>query len=213
MREACAPDTASRDRKLRPRSNARNQTATSTRGVAAVACLLALLMLPHRAFATDAGQVLTYNGDCYVIEDGKRDKLNMGDVVHVGDVLEVPSDARLKLQMTDGSVLSLAANSRMTIGSYDVSADGAQRDAKLNLDSGVVRAVVSKMTEKSTFEVNTATGVAAARSTDWFVEYRPATTSTEVSVLDGTVGVLGHRNARGAQNRFDSSLIRQRYRR
>jgi hypothetical protein len=49
--------------------------------------------------------------------------------------------------MTDGSVLSLAANSRMTIGSYYVSAEGAQRDAKLNLDSGVVRAVVSKMTE------------------------------------------------------------------
>jgi hypothetical protein len=45
------------------------------------------------AFATDAGQVLTYNGDCYVIADGKRNKLNMGDVVHVGDVLEVPGNA------------------------------------------------------------------------------------------------------------------------
>jgi hypothetical protein len=59
-----------------------------------------------------------------------------------------------------------------------------------------VRAVVSKMAQQSTFEVSTATGVAAARSTDWFVEYRPATTSTEVSVLDGTVafsdvGTLG----------------------
>jgi hypothetical protein len=45
------------------------------------------------AFATDAGQVLTYNGDCYVIADGKRNKLNMGDVVHVGDVSEVPGNA------------------------------------------------------------------------------------------------------------------------
>ena len=173
---------------MTPRPTARNQTATAPRRAAAgVACFVALLMMTSPASATDAGQVLTYNGDCYVVADGKRAKLNMGDVVHVGDVLEVPDDAKLKLQMTDGSVLSLAANSRMTIGSYDVSSDGAQRDVKLNLDSGMVRAVVSKMTEKSTFEVSTATGVAAARSTDWFVEYRQATTATEVSVLDGTV--------------------------
>jgi len=161
--------------------------AAAGRGVALAACLVALLVLPHRAFATDAGQVLTYNGDCYAIADGKRSKLNMGDVVHVGDVLELSDDAKLKLQMADGSVLSLGPNTRMTVGTYDVSADGAQRDAKLTLDSGVMRAVVSKMTEKSTFEVDTATGVAAARSTDWFVEYRPATSATEVSVLDGTV--------------------------
>jgi hypothetical protein len=155
--------------------------------MAIIVCLIALPMLPHRAFATDAGQVLTYNGDCYAITEGKRVKLNMGDTVHVGDVLEIPADAKLKLQMVDGSVLALGANSRMTIGGYDVSADGAQREVKLNLDNGLVRAVVSKLNQQSTFEVSTATGVAAARSTDWFVEYRPATSSTEVSVLDGTV--------------------------
>lgn len=173
---------------LHPHPLFRRQMAkASCRAAAVLVCLVALLMLPHRAFATDAGQVVTYNGDCYAIANGKRSKLNMGDVVHVGDVLEVPGDAKLKLQMADGSVLALGGNSRMTIGSYDISADGTQRDAKLDLDSGVVRAVVSKMTQKSTFEVNTATGVAAARSTDWFVEYRPATSLMAVSVLDGTV--------------------------
>lgn len=154
-------------------------------------------MQPHPVFASDAGQVLTYDGECYVISGGKRTKLSMGDAVHVGDVLEIPNDGKLKLQMADGSVLSLAANSRLTIQNYDVSANGAQRDAKLNLDSGIVRAVVSKMAEKSTFEVNTATGVAAARSTDWFVEYQPSTSSTEVSVLDGTVAFSGVGAANG----------------
>src|ERR1700761_3899715 len=96
------------DRRLRPRPIARDQTATAPRRTAAgVACVVALLMMTSPASATDAGQVLTYNGDCYVVADGKRAKLNMGDVVHVGDVLEVPDDAKLKLQMTDGSVLSL----------------------------------------------------------------------------------------------------------
>jgi hypothetical protein len=165
---------------------ARRRTGT------AIACLVALLMLSHRALATDAGQVLTYNGECYATtSDGKRTKLNMGDSVHAGDVLEIPADAKLKLQMADGSVLALGANSKMTIASYDVTADGAHRDVKLNLDSGIVRAVVSKMSQQSTFEVSTATGVAAARSTDWFVEYQQATTLTDVSVLDGTVALSG----------------------
>ncbi len=175
--------------KLRHIAHGQTVAAAPLRVVAAVVYIVALLVLPHRAFATDAGQVLTYNGDCYVIVDGKRNKLSMGDVVHVGDVLELPDDAKLKLQMADGSVLSLGANSRMTIGSYDISADGTQRDVKMNLDGGVVRAVVSKMTQKSTFEVSTATGVAAARSTDWFVEYRPTNTLMEVSVVDGTVAI------------------------
>lgn len=171
---------------------ARIPTASARRRIAtAIACLVALLMLSHRALATDAGQVLTYNGECYATSDGKRTKLNMGDVVHAGDVLEIPADAKLKLQMADGSVLALGANSKMTIASYDVTADGAHRDVKLNLDSGIVRAVVSKMSQQSTFEVSTATGVAAARSTDWFVEYQQATTLTDVSVLDGTVAFSG----------------------
>jgi len=159
----------------------------SYRAAAVIACLVALLALPHRTFAADAGQVLTYNGDCYAISDGKRNKLSMGDVVHVGDELEVPANAKLKLQMVDGSVLSLGANSHMKIGNYNLSTDGKQRDVELDLDQGLVRAVVSKMAEKSAFEVSTATGVAAARSTDWFVEYVPVVTLTEVNVLEGTV--------------------------
>jgi hypothetical protein len=171
---------------------ARNRTASAACRVGAgIACLIALLTLSHPALASDAGQVLTYNGECYVTSDGKRVKLSMGDAVHAGDVLEIPTDSKLKLQMADGSVLALGANSKMTIASYDVTTDGAHRDVKLNLDSGIVRAVVSKMSQQSTFEVSTATGVAAARSTDWFVEYQQATTLTDVSVLDGTVAFSG----------------------
>jgi len=87
---------------LKPGALVRSQTTTaSCCAAAAIACLVALLTLPHRAFATEAGQVLTYNGDCYALVDGKRNKLNMGDVVHVGDVLEIPVDAKLKLQMAE----------------------------------------------------------------------------------------------------------------
>jgi hypothetical protein len=49
----------------------------------------------------------------------------------------------------------------------------------------LIRAVVAQVGQPSSFEVNTATGVAAARSTDWFVEADPNV--TRVSVLDGSV--------------------------
>jgi len=135
--------------------------------------------------ADNAGEVLTFNGDCFVVAGAQRTPLKMGDPVHVGDVIDVPEGAKLKLRMADGSVLALASGTHMTIQSYTVSTNGQQRDAKLGLDAGLLRAVVSKLSQPSNFEVDTATGVAAARSTDWFVETAPDRTT--VGVLDGEV--------------------------
>jgi len=144
--------------------------------------------------AADAGEVLTFNGDCFVGASNQRTVLKMGDTVHVGDVIEIPDGAKLKLRMADGSVLALASGTHMTIQTYDVDAAGDKRDAKLSLDTGLVRAVVAKVSQPSNFEVDTATGVAAARSTDWFVEADPDRTT--VAVLDGSVS-FGARDARG----------------
>jgi hypothetical protein len=85
--------------------------------------------------------------------------------------------------MEDGSVISAASGTRMTVAAYGDSAQG--RDARLSLAAGLLRAVVSAVTRPSRFEVETATGVAAVRSTDWFIEAKPG--STQVGVLDGTV--------------------------
>src|SRR6185437_1446516 len=135
--------------------------------------------------ADNAGEVLTFNGDCFVVSGDQRTPLKMGDPVHVGDVIDVPEGAKLKMRMADGSVLALGSGTHMTIRSYTVSTNGQQRDAKLGLDTGLLHAVVSTMIQPSNFEVDTATGVAAARSTDWFVEDSPDRMA--VGVLDGEV--------------------------
>jgi hypothetical protein len=57
----------------------------------------------------------------------------------------------------------------------------------LSLGVGLLRAVVSALSGLAHFEVDTATGVAAVRSTDWFIEARPG--STQVGVLDGRVSL------------------------
>lgn len=149
-------------------------------------CLaVALLLAEHTAFAAPAGQVLAASGQAFIETGGQRNPAKPGDPVSVGDTLDVPQGAKVKLRMNDGSVIAAAAGSRLTIEAYE--SDGSGRNAQLNLASGLLRAVVTQVNQPSRFEVSTATGVAAVRSTDWFVAANPG--STQVGVLEGAVNL------------------------
>jgi hypothetical protein len=156
--------------------------------VLAALAVAALIAAPRPGLAAEAaGEVVSFNGECYVQSGDQRSPLKVGDTIHVGDVIEVPEAARLRLTMADGSVVSLASGSQLTVESYEVTPDGDRRAARLRLGNGLFRAVVSKPKQPAPFEVDTPTGLAAARNTDWFVEAAPDT--TRVSVLDGTVAL------------------------
>ncbi len=104
-------------------------------------------------------------------------------------MLDVPDGAKLKLRMSDGSVIALGASTRMTVQAYAVDNNGDKRDVRLQVGSGLIRAVVSKVSQPSSFEVATAMQqrplISPAR---WFVEVDPSV--TRVSVLEGTVAVV-----------------------
>jgi hypothetical protein len=134
-----------------------------------------------------AGEVLALFGQCFATTAGRRNALRPGDAVLVGDILDVSAGAKLKLRMNDGSVIALASGSRLTITDYRIGNGGERRDAILSLGQGLLRAVVSLFRGVPHFEVDTATGVAAVRSTDWFIEAQPE--STQVGVLDGRVSL------------------------
>lgn len=165
------------------RSYMRPQSGKHARFGAAIALAAMMLAGPALAAAPDAGEVLTLKGDCFAEAGGAKTALKQGDAVHVGDVVEVPDVSRLKLRMIDGSVLSAASGTTLTIQSY--ATGDAGRDVKLDLANGLVRAVVSKIAQPSHYEIDTATGVAAVRSTDWFIRTTP--TMTQVGVLGGLV--------------------------
>jgi hypothetical protein len=151
--------------------------------------IVAVLALPsvRGAAAPQAGEVLALFGQCFVDSGGRRSPLQLGDAVHVGDAVDVGAAAKLKLRMNDGSVIALAAGSRLTIADYRVSAGGESRDATLSLGGGLLRAMVVPLNGPPHFEVDTATGVAAVRSTDWFIEAQPG--GTQVGVLAGRVSL------------------------
>jgi hypothetical protein len=156
--------------------------------IAAIVAVLAVAGMRQTAAAEpQAGEVLGLFGQCFVETVGRRNVLRPGDAVRVGDTLDVAAGAKLKLRMNDGSVIAVASGTRLTIADYRLGNGGETRDARLSLGEGLLRAVVSVLKGVPHFEGDTATGVAAVRSTDWFIEARPG--STQVGVLDGRVSL------------------------
>ena len=157
----------------------------------AIAVIVAVLAGPGTreaaSAAPQAGEVLALFGQCFIETAGRRNPLKPGDPVHAGDTLDVAAGAKLKLRMNDGSVIAVASGSRLTIAEYRVGNNGESREVRLSLGQGLLRAVVSRLRGPPHFEVDTATGVAAVRSTDWFIEAKPG--STQVGVLDGRVSL------------------------
>ena len=142
----------------------------------------------------DAGTVLAQSGQSFVTSAGQRSALKIGAIIYVGDLVEVPEGAKIRFRMTDGSIVTAASGTRMNIAAYKV--DGAMsRDAQFSLVSGLLRAVVGAMSQPSRFEVQTATGVAGVRSTDWFI--RANAGSTQVGVLKGIVSLTRPSTGRG----------------
>jgi hypothetical protein len=135
--------------------------------------------------AQQAGTVVGINGQCFAETGGQQRALRIGDPIYIGDTVEVPAGAKLQLQMADGSVISLASGSRMTIDNFHIDTGGQQRNVRLTLPIGLLRAVVSPVGQPSVFEVDCAAGKAAVRMTDWFMDVQ--TQSVRVGVLEGNV--------------------------
>ncbi len=82
--------------------------------VAGAAASSLFVPLPALADAA-AGSVVGLRGQCLIERQGHPSPLKMGDAVAVSDTIEVPADGKLKLRMSDGSVISLASGTKMTV--------------------------------------------------------------------------------------------------
>jgi hypothetical protein len=147
------------------------------------------------AAAAPAGSVVGLFGACFIESGGSRAAARIGQPVAVGDTVDVPVGGKLKLRMADGSVVSVAAGSRVTVTAYGVDSAGQRQNARLMLAQGLVRAVVAPVARPASFEVDTAVGTAAVRSTDWFVEAGAG--SMQVGVLAGSVQMTSRASGRG----------------
>src|SRR5690242_20890260 len=105
-------------------------------GLALMTAALVLLS-SHFSMAQSAGTVIGISGDCFVVSGGNRTALRLGLAVQVGDILDVAAPAKLKLRMADGSVISVASSTQVTIRAYAIDAAGQRQDASLSLGQGL----------------------------------------------------------------------------
>ncbi len=158
---------------------------------AATIALVLVLLGSGAANAGPAGTVVALSGQCVVQSGGARSYLALGAVIQVGDTIEVPENAKAKIRMTDGSVISLAASTGAAITAYD---GAGGRNAKISLTQGLLRAVVAPVGGTPNFEVETAVGTAAVRSTDWFAQALSA--SMQVAVRIGSIAFTSRSTGR-----------------
>jgi hypothetical protein len=121
---------------------------------AVAAPFLGFFSIPTFGTARNRAVVVRSLHQCSVEAGGQRRELRIGDPICVGNTVDVPADAKLRLRMDDGSVISLASGSRLTIKTFGVDASGQKRDARPTLATGLLRAVVSLLDEPSIFEVD-----------------------------------------------------------
>lgn len=143
---------------------------------------------------TAAGAVVGASGPTSVQRGGGQAPLTIGAPVYAGDTVQVGAGGKLKLRMSDGTILALAPSSSLRIDTYLVDAAGRRQGAALSMGQGLLRSVTAPGAGPASFEVDTAAGSAAVRSTDWFVDAVPG--SEQVSVLSGSVALRSRATGR-----------------
>jgi hypothetical protein len=134
-----------------------------------------------------AGSVAALEGSAEARRPGGEwTVLAAGDDVHVGDELRTGAASKLKVLFRDESILTLAAETQLSIDEQILDPSGGTSLFTLLL--GTVRALVSDRYEAdgATFEVRTPTAVVGVRGTGFIVSYDPGTEETVVVGLFDT---------------------------
>lgn len=125
-----------------------------------------------------------------IITDSQINKLKLGSMVKGGERVKTGARSSLELELDDGSLIKLGANSDMKIKTLTRETSGTTV-ALFNLFSGRVKSAVRKLFNSSSkFEYHTKAAIAGVAGTPPFVvEYNPPSKPKEGGVM--SVDLLG----------------------
>lgn len=133
------------------------------------------------------GEVLKQRGDVTAMRDGAIKALDVGEAVFQTDRIVTGPEARVKLQLVDGTVVAIGADSEVELTEYVLIEADSRLSAVLTLIRGIIRATVTGGDPPAPFDIRTQAAVASVRSTDWIVEAKNG--KTGVFVVEGLVAV------------------------
>lgn len=130
------------------------------------AILAAMAMcLAGNVYSADlAGNVIRVKGDVSAKSDEMR-TLGAGDVIMEGDTIITGETSGIQVQMKDGAIIALAADSSLTISSYNFNEPDGQKDGiKLLLKQGSMRTITGD-TDKDSYILETPSSIIRIQGT------------------------------------------------
>ena len=136
------------------------------------------------------GQVTALQGQATVQRAGSTQAkpLSAQSPVYREDIIRTLEASKIKLVLIDGTALTLGEGGTMTLSKLVYTPQQQTHQGVVSIARGIFRAVTLKVLPQTTFEVRTATAVAAVRGTQWLGEVTPG--ATAIVVLEGEVAVV-----------------------
>ena len=150
---------------------------------------ISILLLPSNLIASKIAVATKVNGDVEIMPVDTKDfsKLKPGTVLSDGDKIRTGNSGFAAIIFIDDkSILKLKGNSEATIAGQRTSASISK---KINMDSGTVRATITK--QNVDFVIQTPTSVASVKGTDFWLLSDPIS-GDEVIGLDGIVNLTNN---------------------
>ena len=150
---------------------------------------ISILLLSSNLIASKIAVATKVNGDVEIMPVDTKDFSNLkpGTVLSDGDKIRTGNSGFAAIIFIDDkSILKLKGNSEATIAGQRTSASISK---KINMDSGTVRATITK--QNVDFVIQTPTSVASVKGTDFWLLSDPIS-GDEVIGLDGIVNLINN---------------------
>ena len=157
------------------------------RGTLLLAVLVALTLPANAQGQARIGTVVQQLGTVTVLRGSEPAVLRIGAPVFQGDRVITGSMSRIRIELTDRSVLAIGAETDIALTEQVSDGGGNPVRNVVSLLYGIVRATVLRVGPRQAFDIETQSAIASARSTDWLVEAGPD--ASAVFVVDGEVSV------------------------
>jgi hypothetical protein len=151
--------------------------------------LVLLVGLSGQVLAAErVGQILRVKGICEVETDGRRQPLQVSSPVHLLDVVTTGANARLVVELADGTVLTLGENAELKIDEFVFNRPGIADRLKF-FAGGAFRFTTGRLAkaDDSVIEIQTRVPALGVRGTDFWAG--PLDGNYSVLVFDGALDV------------------------
>ena len=151
-----------------------------------IGVLFLFSFLTEPAVAGAIGKVVALRGTTIVERGGQEIAAKVNLDLEVSDAIRTAESAKIKLLFTDGSILTLGANTHLLVKEF-IDGKGERGKSLFNLLDGKMRSVVGH----TRFEVATPTAVAAARGTVIYFDVSSLNSQpmTTIICLEGVIDV------------------------